>query len=588
MVIKYRKEIDGLRALAVLPILLFHAAPAWFPGGFLGVDIFFVISGFLITSLILEESQSGTFRFIQFYERRARRILPALFVVMIFCAGIGTLFLLPDDLENLGQSMIASTLSGNNILLYLTTGYWELEAELKPLVHTWSLGVEEQFYLFAPLVLLLAKRSWIPFLLGTICVGSFAFSYVYWDRSSEFVFLMIFSRAWELGIGALATQIPKWKNSSAFATVGIILILSGFWLVGPESRHPGFPTLIPVIGTIFVILAASPTNWVGRVLSIRPLVFTGLISYSLYLWHQPMLAFFRLASLEEPSQLTLLLVASLAVIPALLSYKFIERPFRNRQRVSRTRLVQILAVTTLLMIGTGSILHYSSGHIGSKPTWASDNWTTATNASYNEEPIVYRGNAFSTDSRRKILFIGDSYARDVINMAREQGLEQSSEFLLIDTLNLCEDSFSKEHLQSIQNSDLTFVSYIGIGSQLQCFQDSTTIRPLLQPKIFFLESKNFGWSISAVMLLPEAERYPYQSKVLPWIQEENALARTLVPASQWISISALLNAPQGFMPVFTANQKLMSLDKRHLTKSGASNIGAKLFQQPQIQHILNP
>jgi peptidoglycan/LPS O-acetylase OafA/YrhL len=209
---EYRREIDGLRALAVIPVILAHAGIEIFSGGFVGVDIFFVISGYLITTIILDELEQGDFTIVKFYERRARRILPALFVVMFATTIVGYFLLMPDEYKNLGQSLVATSLFSNNVLLGITSGYWDLASEFKPLLHTWSLGVEEQYYIFTPIVLMLAwklsKKS-IPLLLWIIFAKSLLFSIWFVYISPDWAFYILPTRAWELAIGGIATIIMR-------------------------------------------------------------------------------------------------------------------------------------------------------------------------------------------------------------------------------------------------------------------------------------------------------------------------------------------------------------------------------------------
>lgn len=203
----YRREIDGLRAFAVLPVILFHAGFETFSGGFVGVDVFFVISGYLITTVILSELEKGSFSILNFYERRARRILPALFLVMFASIIPGYFWLMPDEFKNFGQSLVSTALFSNNILLSITSGYWDLASEFKPLLHTWSLGVEEQYYVFVPLILMIAwklGKGTIPHIIWIIFLASFVFAIWFVNVSPKWAFYLLPTRAWEIAIGALA------------------------------------------------------------------------------------------------------------------------------------------------------------------------------------------------------------------------------------------------------------------------------------------------------------------------------------------------------------------------------------------------
>ena len=363
--LKYRAYVDGLRAVAVLPVLFFHANLG-FTGGYVGVDIFFVISGYLITGLILKDLNAGQFYIVKFWERRVRRILPALVVVVFSTLVAGWFLLLPQAFKELGESASAQALLFSNIYFWIKSwigaGYFAPVASVKPLLHTWSLAVEEQFYLFFPFLLLAIKRfshkSIVPaiLLLGGVSFGSSVFcSYFY----SSFNFYFLPTRAWELLIGAFlaATPVPerapiRWMTES-LSWGGLLAIVCAVFCYDHNTRFPGVSALLPCIGAGALIWANSHTlTSAGKLLALRPVVFTGLISYSLYLWHWPVLVFFKYWAIDPvpPGQRMLLLLTSLVL--AVLSWKYVETPFRQRS-IFKTR-PQIFAfgfsATTVLLI----------------------------------------------------------------------------------------------------------------------------------------------------------------------------------------------------------------------------------------------
>ena len=299
---EYRREIDGLRALAVLPVILFHAGFKYFSGGFVGVDIFFVISGYLITSIILAEQEAGTFSIIRFYERRARRILPALFLVMLACLPFAWLWLLPHDMQNFSQSLIGVSAFISNILFWLTSGYFETAAELKPLLHTWSLAVEEQYYLFFPVFLVLTwhiGKRWILFFLSIVFLISLLAAQWGSALKPDATFYLLPTRGWELLIGAFIafyftkkdrTILSKNLNEAG-GLLGLALIIYAIFKFDNQLPFPSFYALVPTIGAGLIILCATQITFVGKLLGNKLLVGIGLISYSAYLWHQPLLAF---------------------------------------------------------------------------------------------------------------------------------------------------------------------------------------------------------------------------------------------------------------------------------------------------------
>lgn len=365
---QYRPEIDGLRAVAVIPVILFHAGINLFSGGFVGVDVFFVISGYLITTIILSEMESNRFSIINFYERRARRILPALFFVM-FVSFIVAWFLLPSiDMRSFSQSLVAVSVFSSNVLFWLTSGYWDTASELKPLLHTWSLAVEEQYYLLFPVFLLLMwkqKRRWI--ITTFLAAAGLSLIAAQWAsyRFPSASFYLLPTRFWELAVGGCIAFYIVYRrhnkkttaNASVFAEIsglaGILLIGYSVFSYNETVPFPSLYTLVPTIGTALIILFATANTHAARLLSCKPLVFIGLISYSAYLWHQPLLAFARHGLKHEPSTPVLAAIACLAFPLAFLSWKFVEGPFRNRNRINRKNVFLFSVIGSILFIAVG-------------------------------------------------------------------------------------------------------------------------------------------------------------------------------------------------------------------------------------------
>ena len=340
--LRYRREIDGLRALAVLPVMLFHAGFPAFSGGFVGVDVFFVISGYLITSLILNDLQQDTFSIARFYERRARRILPALFFVMAACIPLAWWLLLPHDLKVFAKDMLGVVSFSSNIFFWLDSGYFDAPAELKPLLHTWSLAVEEQFYIIFPVFFLLtwryARRFVVPVFAGC-AVASLAAAQIGTQFHMTAPFYLLPMRSWELTIGALIVvteqERPRlaapWRE--ALGILGAALLAGSVVLLDRATPFPGVFALPPTIGAALLIVFATPDTLMGRLLGHKLLVGVGLISYSAYLWHHPLLAFarYRYADLDTWALLALLV---LSVALAWVSWRFVETPFRAPGRIS--------------------------------------------------------------------------------------------------------------------------------------------------------------------------------------------------------------------------------------------------------------
>lgn len=412
----YRPEIDGLRALAVLPVILFHAGFQTFGGGFVGVDVFFVISGYLITSIIVAQKHAGTFTLINFYERRARRILPALFVVMFACMPFAWLWLLPQEMKSFSQSLVAVSVFASNVLFWRTSGYFAPAAELIPLLHTWSLAVEEQYYLFFPIFLLLTWRfgkRWILGVLGLVAIISLVAAQ--WssvaDRAAAFYLLP--TRGWELLVGVFvafycSNSVKQNLNRTASevgGAIGVLLLVYAIFAFDRQTPFPSLYTLIPTIGTALIILFATQQTLVGKLLGTKSLVGVGLISYSAYLWHQPLFAFARLRIVDGPSKLLLSALAITAVMLAYLSWKYVEIPFRNKQRYSSKQIFAYGAVGSALFVTFGLVGHFTKGFQTDSTGQMESGWLKCSAQNMNNGLCVF-GNL---GTREAIVLVGDSH-----------------------------------------------------------------------------------------------------------------------------------------------------------------------------------
>jgi len=338
--LKYRKEIDGLRAIAVIPVILFHAGIFGFSGGYIGVDIFFVISGYLITTIILDELAQNTFSIKNFYERRAKRILPALSAVLIVTTVLAYILMPANLLKSYANSLMSVVTFTSNFHFFTTSGYFSTVSDQKPLLHTWSLAVEEQFYLFFPLMLgyLWVKgKKYITKVIIILSVVSLLLAqFLAVNSFADANFYLIFSRAWELFAGALIaltsiqrTKIKNWQRE-ILGGIGLLLIAYSIFVFDDNTLFPSFYTLVPIIGTVLIIAFSTADTLTGKFLANRLFVGVGLISYSLYLWHQPLFAFLRLKSIGEPEQQLFFVAIALSFVFAWLSYQYVEKPFRRK------------------------------------------------------------------------------------------------------------------------------------------------------------------------------------------------------------------------------------------------------------------
>lgn len=370
---KHRREIDGLRAIAVLPVVLFHAHTPGFGGGYVGVDVFFVLSGYLITGLLLADLAEGRLSIMRFYERRARRILPALLAVALACLPAAWLLMPPAQLRDFAQSLVAVATFSSNILFWQESGYFDLAAAEKPLLHTWSLGVEEQFYVIFPLFLLglwRFGRSWTVAGLALVALASLLLGEWGWRQAPSANFYLLPSRAWELLAGALcafALHARPRVGADLPAALGLGMILLSVVLYDEATPFPSLYALLPVGGTCLVVLFAQQGTRVARLLSVRLFVGIGLISYSVYLWHQPLFAFARLQTAVPvtPALMAGLVLASLGL--GWLSWRYIEQPFRGaapRLLPTRAGVFAASALAGAALLGLGLAGHLAGGFPG--------------------------------------------------------------------------------------------------------------------------------------------------------------------------------------------------------------------------------
>ncbi|KTR07047.1 hypothetical protein NS365_05225 [Aureimonas ureilytica] len=430
----YREDIDGLRAIAVLSVILYHFKFTSFGGGYIGVDVFFVISGYLITGIIAREIEQGRFSFLSFYERRIRRIFPALFVVLMATAVYGLWGLYPTEYKELGGSIAATLAFASNFFFYSLSDYFRPDVEIKPLLHTWSLAVEEQYYLVFPLFLVLAyrysRRLVVPLIVG---IGLVSFALSVWLVRSQpaAAFYLSPPRFWEMLVGSFLALAPlpalraRWSREIV-SILGLGAILASALFYKSGAPFPGFRALPPVLGAAAVLYAGEHgTSWVARLLSMRPMVVIGLMSYSLYLWHWPIAAFAHLwfdRPLEVQDSWVLL---PLTAVLSFVSWHFVERPFRKPGVMSRSR----LWATNLSLSGIGIVLGIAVLFGSGFPSrFTPQVAAMASNLEYDDAAVYRRGTCFidsniqsasdfSTDvclardpAKPNLLLIGDSHA----------------------------------------------------------------------------------------------------------------------------------------------------------------------------------
>lgn len=437
---KYRPEVDGLRAIAVVSVIIYHAEiffskTQFFKGGYLGVDVFFVISGFLITSIILSEYHSyGKFSIKNFYERRARRILPALLLVTLVSIPIGWNVLYPSQLVDFSKSILSTLAFASNFYWDMTLQEYGAEsALLKPFLHTWSLAVEEQYYVLYPLILLAIFRYSRKYAIALLSVGlliSLQFAESMTVRDASLSFYLLPSRFWELLAGGLLANflyLQPQKKDYAFLNrvmpiIGLLMMIYSLLNIGLESNHPGYITLIPVIGTILIIWFANERNLVTKILASKPFVMIGLISYSLYLWHYPIFSFGRIID-STPTWDDRILWVLLTTIFSILTYFYIEKPFRNKRKIQFKYFVFLIGMAMLvstialilLIISTSKLVVDIDfeDEMAKRESWDSYGYDVC-NQVLPSDCLVRK------TSKRTLLFVGDSMIPDAIRIVAKQ------------------------------------------------------------------------------------------------------------------------------------------------------------------------
>lgn len=582
---QYRSEIDGLRAIAVVPVLLFHAGFSLFSGGFVGVDVFFVISGYLISSLIYQEAVAGKFSIVNFYERRVRRIIPALIFVIVPCMILAPFVMLPDDYENFAQSIVATLLFGNNILLAITSGYWDLAAEFKPLLHTWSLGVEEQFYILYPIGLIIVlkiRRSLFPFFLIAGLIASFVFNFVLTPPKPESYFYMLHFRAWELLLGAFCGYAERWQQGSkanainnSLSLLGLLMIVGATITLRGDGGSPALDVVVPCVGTALILSFARSETWVGKLLSTGPFVGIGLISYSTYLWHQPLFAFARILSFEEPSHLLFggLIIATLLL--AWFSWRFVEQPFRDRKRFSRAQIFTYAAIASAALIVPSLMINRNLGYPDRVASMAIGH---VPQHEQNMRAFAYMTPGFEDDGKKNLLLLGNSHARDFLYVLLETDQFADYEIVYDNELSLCAGFENQERAHLIAQAD-AFVTIPGAVFTEDCGLDLD--HPALTGKPFVaVGPTHFGYNLNAYMHVPEPDRPLMLARPMPKVIAQNAHHKSYIPATHYLDVQAVFARRLGGLPVFDAQGRITSSDRVHLTPAGVTMFAETLLDDP--------
>ena len=587
-IMNYRREIDGLRALAVIPVILFHARFGMFSGGFVGVDVFFVISGYLITSIILHDQHRDKFSLLRFYERRARRILPALFLVMAVTCLFTYAWMLPDELKNFGQSVLATTLFSNNILLAITTNYWSLASEFKPLLHTWSLGVEEQYYVLFPLLMIFGWkyfRKYLAIVLGAAALLSFAAANWGLFTTPEYNFYLLPTRAWEILVGALVAFYMIGKKSTnskslwdeLLGGIGFCLIVASIFLVGRGQTSNGIWYLTaPTLGASLIILFSSEKTVVGRILGFGPMVGIGLISYSTYLWHQPLLALARIYSKEPPGIAIYSVLLVLTFILSYLTWRFIETPCRNKEKVSRTAIFSFALALSVVFVSYGFYLNHSYGIVSRIYDTSQVSVADLDKRIYNERVFQMKKDSFPVDNKMKLLIVGHSFGRDFVNMTTETFNVDNVNIVYRDDFSECIAPYKSKTAEALYDTANVIVFANNLFTD-SCVADNVRFSRERNKSLFYIGTKSFGYNENWIMRLQPRDRPNQWNRVLSEFLESDAKEAQFVPRENYISLMEP-TVRDGYIPITDAGGRLLSTDRAHFTKYGAIYFGPKSTQ----------
>ena len=574
----YRYDIQGLRAIAVVSVIVFHSG--FLPNGYLGVDVFLVISGFLITKIIYDNFKQDKYSIKVFYERRFRRIIPLVLLTGMVALVLGLIFMLPDDLENLSQSIIATNFFSNNILQYMTTrDYWDVGNDYKPMLHTWSLGIEEQFYLAFPFLFVILKSNKKYIFSTLLVITVISFLYFIFNSNQAFKFYMLPTRFFEISIGGLAAlKMDKiignrWISGLSFFMLIFILVV--------ELQLPNeLEVIIVVICSVLLIAFNHPSSFVNKVLKNKMMVYIGAISFSLYMWHQVILAFFRYTITQKIGIVNFMLILGTTFLLSIISYHGVERYFRSKQNVSINTLLKFCVALFALINITCFVIYLKAGIIRDVPELGITTKDTkrGIHAKYNAR-IYDMDRNFKDTGKTKVLIIGHSFARDFANIILESRYADGVE------ISYSADPYKSKNMQAkTSKADIIFLSeydkqsFISLKSQFN----------IDARKVWVIGTKRFG-SNNGVVYNNRSPDYCNQRVEV----DNQTLILNKQLANEWGSryinlLSSILDN-NGKVAVFTSDCKFISQDTRHLTRSGAKMFAGLLNLEKylKVPHVIS-
>ncbi len=605
---EYKKNIDGLRGISVLAVIIFHLEPNFLPGGFIGVDIFFVISGYLISKIILNKLEIGEFNILNFFISRARRILPMLlFILIIFSPLI--FFLLPSKMISVSESILTSLFFVSNIFFYWESGYFGEAINLKPYIHLWSLSVEEQFYIIFPIYcILFYKKNYFLISLISIFLISFFLANVLGPKFPNANFFLTPTRVWEILSGVFFMLFEKKKInfnskfSSFICFVSLIGIILSFFYINNLDNIPNFKLLPTIIGTGILIIYGEKNNIIKKLICNKALVFIGLISYSLYLLHQPLLAFNKNLNFLEENFIIKIFFLIILIFFSAITWRFVEQPFRKLKKISNKSFLYIIIITSSLIIISNSFILKTDGLIYKFKK--EDRYLALLNPQTQGRYVSKKFNSltnvkFNKLERKNIYVIGDSHAQDFINMAYENnyfngfnvntssfGIQCYLKFInkiIINDLNKIKKCKNKIP-EDLIYSDTIFLVNVWETWILKYFDEIFKNPVFFNKKIFIVGTKHFGnIDINEILKLSKIEKDKYKFKLPNKHIELEIKIKSILKSINYVSpFDAYCDESLDCL-IFTDENKLISYDGDHLTNFGAQFFGKNLFEKKVLR-----
>jgi peptidoglycan/LPS O-acetylase OafA/YrhL len=610
----YKEHVDGLRAIAVISVIFFHLDIKLFKGGFIGVDVFFVISGYLISRIIFQKIEINKFSIKEFYINRARRILPMLLFMMLFFFPF-SYFLVPYKAIDFAESVISGIFFFSNFLFYWESGYFGEALKFKPFIHIWSLSVEEQFYLLFPILALILARKFklLLFFIFFIFILSLITSEFFSNQFPNANFFLGLTRAWEIIVGIFFLIIEKNKiiksnfvKSNLSISAFIILIFS-FYYFERDHNLPNTKLLLPLLCTGILIIYGKENLIVKKILTNYVMMLLGLMSFSLYLWHQPILAFIHNYDLFKIDFFFIITFLSLIIVVSYMSWKFIEIPFRDKKIIKNIIFFKFVSITIALLITSSFFVIYAKGFLYKYPD--NDKYLVLMNPSDNGRYVRKNfekqlDKKFTQYQKNNILIIGDSQAQDFLNMALENNYFSGYNVRTFNFREECyllflPDDIKAKYLDKLKKCnnkiDGNIIKYAESVFMVNSWPEwileempfIISNKAFDEKKIYIVGPKNFGSiNVSKYLGMSNYEKFK-KNNIDSTTFVKDAKVKNLVPSERYISLTDIYCDNDFKCNIFNKNGKLLSYDGSHLTKDGAIYLGQLLFDQKKLKKFTN-